>query len=201
MGPLDEVRGVHAPPQMTPSERASCRDISTSRASMWIEGAGRSTLSTKSLILPRFSGMSRTIRELVRWSTVREPRGESMPADLPSSFLTPPVIASSTPFSSWVETTSVKKSMVWTRLMPTCPYLSLTTSSASGASRPSSWLRLTSNSCRASADARSCSASRRSPSLRRCEISTSRCSALKAASASFVRFSSLSTRMMLPSCT
>ena len=43
--------------------------------------------------------MSRTISELVRWSTVSEPRGESMPAGLPSSFLTPPVIASSTPFS------------------------------------------------------------------------------------------------------
>ena len=41
-----------------------------------------------------------------------------MPADLPSSFLIPPVIASSTPFSSCVVTESVKKSMVWTRLMP-----------------------------------------------------------------------------------
>ena len=200
-GPLEPVRGVHAPPQITPRDRASARDISTRRASIRTEGDARSIRSMNSLIRARFSGTSRTMTELVRWSVVNWPRGESMPAGLPSSFLTPPVIASSTPLSSCVVTMSVRKSIVETRLIPTWEYLSLKTSSVSGTSWSSSIFRLTSKSCRASAAARSCSASRRSASFRRCWISTSRCSALNAASASFVRFSSLSTRMMLPSWT
>src|SRR5262245_45387474 len=52
-GPLSAVRGVHAPPQMTPRDRASSRVISTSRASMRIDGADRSILSRNSLILAR----------------------------------------------------------------------------------------------------------------------------------------------------
>ena len=76
-----------------------------------------------------------------------------MPADLPSSFLIPPVIASSIALLFLRGDESVKKSMVWTRLIPTWPYLSLTTSSTVGARRPSSCSRLTSNSWRASAAA------------------------------------------------
>ena len=51
MGEFEPVRGVHAPPQITPRDRASIRTISTSRASMRTDGAARSTLSMNSRIL------------------------------------------------------------------------------------------------------------------------------------------------------
>ena len=162
MGPLDEVRGVHAPPQMTPSERASCRDISTSRASMWIEGAGRSTLSMNSLILPRFSGTSRTINELVRWSMVRRAPGGEHAGGLAFLLLDPAGDRVLDP-PLFLRGDDVREEVDGRDgLDPDMPVLELEDFLGQRGEQLLELARLTSNSCRASADARSCSASRMS---------------------------------------